>query len=204
MKLALFGGTFDPPHAGHLAAARWVRDHVGLDRVELVPALMPPHKPGRPLSSPFHRYAMCVLATMGEPRLGASFRELARGGTSFAIDTLREARLEHPASRIFFVLGTDQFAEIASWRDPRAIVEEFELIVVGRPGTDFEGAVRALPEYVGRALGEGRISPQIMEPVDLSSTGIRERIFAGEPIAGLVSPRVQQYIEMYGLYRPGG
>ena len=204
MKLGLLGGTFDPPHAGHLAAARWARDKVGLDEVHLMPACQPPHKPGRPLSSPYHRYAMTVLATKAEAGLRASFVELARGGTSYAIDTLREVRRERPDDRIFFILGTDQFAEIASWREPQSIVDAFELIVVARPGNDFERAVGALPGFVNAALKSGRILEARMDPVDVSSTAIREKARAGRSLEGLVAPEVAQYIETYGLYRPGG
>ncbi len=204
MKLGLLGGTFDPPHAAHLAAARFVLERFALDRVELVPAFVPPHKPDRPLSSPFDRYAMTVLATLGEPGLAASFSDLARGGVSYTIETLREARALRPDARIFFVLGTDQFAELASWREPQAIVREFELIVVGRPGNDFEGLAARGPAYVGESLRAGRIRHAAMEPIDLSSTTIRARARAGEPLTGLVSPRVAQYIESYGLYRSGG
>ena len=204
MKLGILGGTFDPPHLGHVAAARWVRHNCALDRVELTPAFVPPHKPDRPLSSPYHRYTMTVLGTLEEPGVAASFRELARGGVSYAIDTLREIRLDHPDFRIFFILGTDQFAEIGGWREPQAIVSEFELIVVGRPGAEFKDAAGRLPGYVAQAIREGRVMPAPMDPVELSSTAIRSKVRAGEPISGLVSPRVEQYIHTYGLYRPGG
>ena len=204
MKLGLLGGTFDPPHLAHVAAARFVRDRFGLDRVELTPAFVPPHKPDQPRSSPYHRYSMTVLATLGEPRLAASFRDLARGGVSYTIETLRETRGQHPESRVFFILGTDQFAEIASWREPKAIVEEFELIVVGRPGHSFDGPSGRLPDFAASALRAGRIHQATMDPIDLSSTSIRAMVRAGEPVAGLVGPLVDQYIQRYGLYRSGG
>jgi nicotinate-nucleotide adenylyltransferase len=204
LKLGLLGGTFDPPHAGHVAAARWARDRFGLDGVELVPAFLPPHKPERPLSSPFHRHAMTVLATLGEARIRASFQELARGGISYAIETLRETRAALPDARIFFILGTDQFAEIATWREPRAIVEEFDLIVARRPGTSFDETLGTLPGYVTEAVRGGRIQLAAMDPVDLSSTEIRSRVSAGQPISQLVTPSVEDYIHTYGLYRPGG
>lgn len=201
MNLGLFGGTFDPPHRGHLSAAQAVRDRFALDRVDLVPACRPPHKPGRPLSSSYHRFAMTVLAVLGEDRLAASPLELDRGGVSYAIDTLREARRAAPESRIFFVLGTDQFAEIGSWREPGAIVGDFDLIVLERPGTSFEEASRGLPGFVEEAARAGRIHPAAIDPVDVSSTMIRNQVRAGEPIADRVPPRVEQYIHAHGLYR---
>lgn len=201
MKVGLLGGTFDPPHHAHLSAARAVRDLFSLDRVDLVPACRPPHKPGRPLSSPFHRFAMTVLAASGETRISASLLELERGGLSYAIETLREARRAFPESRIFFILGTDQFAEIGSWREPEAIVGEFDLIVVGRPGVSFEEAVRIAPPFVGAASSAGRIHEAALEPIDLSSTSIRTRVRGGMSIAGLVAPPVEEYIHQYGLYR---
>ena len=204
MRLGLFGGTFDPPHAGHLAAARFVRERFHLDRVELVPACLPPHKPARPIPSPFHRYAMTVLATLPETGLGASFRELARGGISYTIETLREAREALPGTEIHFILGTDQLAEMAGWREPEAIAEEFRLIVVIRPGASLESAIAALPRWAGTALREGRLVAGAMEPVDVSSTEIRRRVREGKPISGLVSALVEQYIDRYELYRLGG
>jgi len=204
LKLGLFGGTFDPPHSAHVAAACCVLDRFGLDRVELVPASIPPHKPGRPLSSPFHRYAMTVLATLGRPGLAASHRELGRGGVSYAIETLREVRSDLPDARIFFILGTDQFMDIASWRHPQAIVGEFELIVLARPGWTFGAAWDSQPAFVKAAHDAGRIHRTDLEPIDLSATKIRELVRAGEPITGLVDPDVEHYIDRYGLYRTGG
>lgn len=204
MRIGLFGGTFDPPHAGHLAAVRFVRDRFGLERVVLVPSFQPPHKPGRPLSSPFHRYAMTVLATQPETGLSASHLELARGGTSYTIDTLRQARAASPGASIVFILGTDQFAELAGWREPREIVQEFGLLVVGRPGNGFHAAVAALPGWVAEAVRSGRIEEAAMEPVVLSATEIRARVAAGRSISGLVAETVSQYIERYELYRSGG
>ena len=204
MKLGILGGTFDPPHAAHIAAARFARERFGLDRVDLVPSFIPPHKPGRPLSAPFHRYAMAVLATLPENGLAASFRELVRGGVSYTIETLREAAAAEPGVQVSFILGTDQFAELASWREPRAIVEEFGLIVVGRPGTDYTRAAAGLPGFVTQAIGDGRIREASMEPLALSSTAIRAKASGGEPLRGLVAPEVAQYIERYGLYRSGG
>jgi nicotinate-nucleotide adenylyltransferase len=204
MNIGILGGTFDPPHTGHIAAARCVRDGFALDRVELLPAFQPPHKPGRPLSSPFHRYAMTVLATLEEDRVRASFLELERGGLSFTIDTLRARAAMSESDRIVFVLGTDQFAEMASWREPRPIVEEFGLIVVTRPGNGFSDALGRLPGWASDARASGRIREAVMDPVDVSSTTIRERIAGGLGISGLVAPAVSQYIERYGLYRSGG
>ena len=204
MNIGILGGTFDPPHAGHLAAARCARDGFALDQVELLPAFQPPHKPGRPLSSPFHRYTMTVLATLPEDRVCASFLELARGGLSYTIDTLRARAARAGADRIVFVLGTDQFAEMASWREPRPIVEEFGLIVVTRPGSGFADALGRLPAWAADARAAGRIREAVMDPVDVSSTTIRERIAGGLGTSGLVAPAVSQYIERYGLYRSGG
>jgi nicotinate-nucleotide adenylyltransferase len=147
---------------------------------------------------------MTALTCLGEAGLRASFKELARGGVSYTIDTLREVRSESPDARIFFVLGTDQLAEIATWREPQAIVEEFELIVVRRPGTDFESTAASLPAYASAALRQGRILYAAMDPLDLSSSQIRSRVRAGKPVSNLVTPQVERYIQQYGLYSPGG
>jgi nicotinate-nucleotide adenylyltransferase len=144
---------------------------------------------------------MTVLAAEQETGIAASPLELTRGGVSYAIDTLREARRANPESRIFFVLGTDQFAEIGSWREPGAIVGDFDLIVVERPGTSFKDAGHGLPDFVDRAVKSGRIHHAPIPPLDVSSTLIRERVRTGRPIAGLVSPSVDRYIRTHGLYR---
>ena len=204
MDLGLLGGSFDPPHNAHIAIARFVIERFALDRVELVPAFRPPHKQSRPLSSPYHRYAMTALAALDEPGLAASDRELVRGGISYAIDTLREIRAARPESRIFFVLGSDQFAEVPTWREPDAIVREFELIVVRRSGSNLGESIGQAPFCVREARDAGRIRDGAMEPIDLSSTAIRARVRAGQPIEDLVNPRVAQYIDRYELYRSGG
>lgn len=203
-RIGLLGGSFDPPHAGHLAAARFVRERFELERIDLVPSLVPPHKPGQPLSHPFHRYAMTVLATLQEEAARASFLELERGGVSYTIDTLLDVRASSPGADVVFVLGTDQFAEMAGWREPRRIVEEFGLVVVDRPGNGFEEALGRLPDFVAAAASRGRVLRAEMEPVELSSTRIRRRVSLGESISGLVTPAVAQYIDRYGLYRSGG
>ena len=147
---------------------------------------------------------MTVLATLEETSFATSFLELLRGGVSYTIDTLREAATAEPGSRILFILGTDQFAELASWREPQAIVEEFGLIVVRRPGTDFRAAADRMPGFVGEAIAKGRVVEAPMEPFPLSATEIRAKVSRSESIEGLVAPHVAQYIQQYGLYRPGG
>lgn len=203
MKIGLLGGSFDPPHVAHIAAARYALETFGLDRVELVPALLPPHKLDRTLTPPCRRYAMTVLATFGELGLFASDRDLVRGGVSYAIATLREARAEWPEARIFFILGSDQYREIPGWREPQAIVSEFELIVIGRPRNGSEDRLPPMPDWALQAHQEGRIHEGAMEPIDLSATAIREKRAAGESIEGLVSPAVAEYIDRYELYLPG-
>src|ERR1051326_5660378 len=168
MNIALFGGTFDPIHRGHLAIARAARERFDLGVVYFVPADVPPHKQKTPVSSFEHRYAMVALATAGEKAFVASlleappryqnvlpFRdeadlrerhESARIGPSYSIDTVRRLKATLPKSaRLFFLIGIDAFLEIAPWREPEALLREVEFIVASRPGFSLADVAKALP-----------------------------------------------------------
>ena len=123
-RVGLLGGTFDPVHQGHMAAAEAARRALSLDRVLFVPSHQPPHRPAEPRASAFHRFAMVSLAVASRDEFAASDRELRRPGPSFTADTLRELHASGTDPRqIFFIIGTDAFAEIASWRDYPALLE---------------------------------------------------------------------------------
>lgn len=188
MRLGVLGGTFDPVHLGHLRAAEAAREALGLDRVLLVPAGAPPHKPS-PRASRLDRYAMVALAAAGYPGFVPSSLELEREGPSYTVDTVRALR--GPETRCFLIVGSDTWPEMASWREAKALLEEVGLAVVGRPGE---------PTAAGPACGLGvRV---VDEPgLPISASDLRGRAAQGRSLWGLVPDAVADYIQKRGLYR---
>jgi nicotinate-nucleotide adenylyltransferase len=214
-RLGLFGGTFDPVHAGHLAAAEAVREALALDEVWLLTSHVPPHRP-QPAASVHHRFAMVALAVQDRPALRASDFELLAPGPSYTSRTL--ARLHEAGfapSQLFFILGADAFAEIASWRDYPRFLEAAHFAVVNRGGRA-AGEADVVRAHGGRPVvpaaqagperGAGPV-PSIFlvdHPTpDVSSTAVRERCARGLPIHGLVPAAVEQHIQRHHLYVPG-
>lgn len=187
MRLAIFGGTFDPIHNAHLGLARAALSHFRLDRVLFVPAAHPPHK-GGVTEAPFDdRVRMAELAVADEPRFAVSrLEEGAR--RSYSIDTIEKVRASlAPADELFFLIGADAFAEIQTWHRWQDVARQVVFLVVGRPGYSF-----AIPENV---RAEQLDSPQL----DVSSSATRQLLQRGEPAE--VPPRVLDYIAQHGLYR---
>jgi nicotinate-nucleotide adenylyltransferase len=161
MNIGLFGGTFDPIHHGHLALARAAKERYQLGRICFVPANIPPHKK-QPLAPFFHRYAMVVLATMGEKAFVPSLLEAPGAGAAsgaagksksaeppanYSIDTVRRLKQSlKKIDKLFFLIGIDAFADIAKWREPEALLRECEFIVASRPGYSLADVANALPE----------------------------------------------------------
>lgn len=217
MNLALFGGTFDPIHVGHLRAARAALRHFGLDRVLFIPSGNPPHKRRDGLTDFAHRYAMVSLACAGEPRFVPSLLEAPRadGRPHYSISTVRRAkRLFGPKARLFFLIGADAFLDLPHWKEFRALLDSLDFIVVSRPG--FSGAEmrRALPANLLGPARRGSGGPDsirlrrktlhVLKGVDapVASSEIREALRRGRPITGLVPPLVEQYLRKEELYRP--
>lgn len=188
MRLAIFGGTFDPIHNAHLVVAREAAARFQLDRVWLVPAERPPHKRLATHAPYEDRFRMVELACAGEPKLEASRLEQGTA-SSYSIDTIEKVRARlAPGDPLFFVIGADAFAEIESWRRWQDVVRAVEFIVVSRPGHRY-----AVP--AGAAVHR-------LETVDLpvSSSGIRCRLAAGDESVE-VPAAVLEYIRARGLYR---
>ena len=191
--LGLFGGTFDPPHVGHLALAEWAREQLRLDRVLFIPAGRPPHKRRRPISSPAARLAMIRLATRGHPGFGVSTLELEADGPSFTVDTLRAIGARHPRARLFLLVGADSLDEFRTWRSPEEILALATLAVAARPGSG-RAATRAWARRRGVVwLGNPGL--------EVSSSLVRERARAGRSLRYLVPDAVARYITRHRLYR---
>ena len=221
-SLALFGGTFDPVHVGHLAAARAARDRFRLDAVHFVVASSPPHKTSSPLSPYPHRCSMVALACAGQPRLLPSFAEAgldsSRGTISYSVDLVRAYRKRLPRSaHLYFLIGADAFLQIGTWREAETLLDSCDFVVASRPGFDLEKLRAALPagmlaarpirktgdHAASSALRLRRSTVHLMTSihVDVSSTGIRRRAARGLSIHGLVPAAVEDYICKQALYR---
>jgi nicotinate-nucleotide adenylyltransferase len=188
---ALFGGTFDPIHVGHLILAELVGEAEELAEVLFVPAGRPPHKAGLASASAEDRLRMVELAVAGNPRFAVSTIELTTPGPSFTIDTVR--RLKAAGSeRLALILGSDSLVELGTWREPEALVRECELLVVARPGADLENAPA---EFRARA----RVIPA--PQIDIASRTIRARVARGQSIRYWVPDLVREYIVRRALYR---
>jgi nicotinate-nucleotide adenylyltransferase len=191
-RVGLFGGTFDPPHAGHLALAECARDRLRLDEVRFVPVGEPPHKQRRDLSPAANRLAMTRLAVRGVPRFEVSTIETRRRGPSFTVDTLRRLAAERPRAQLFLLIGADSLDDLARWRDPEEIRRLATLVVARRPGATSRP-------------GRGRKVTWLDCPeFDVSSSEIRRRVRTRRSIRFLVPEPVRAYIERHGLYRATG
>lgn len=208
--LGILGGTLDPIHCGHLAAATAARDAFDLPRVLVMPSRVPPHRSVQPAASPFHRFAMASLAVSGLPRIEASDDELAAEGTSYTADTLErvQQRGRRP-SQIFFITGADAFADIATWKRYPEVLDLAHFVVVSRPGHDLESLAARLPDLRSRmrpahapARTDGNTLIFLLQAPtpDVSSTIVRERLTRGESIGGLVPPLVETHIHQHHLY----
>ncbi|MGE0445824.1 MAG: nicotinate-nucleotide adenylyltransferase [Vicinamibacterales bacterium] len=196
-SLGVLGGTFDPIHYGHLDAAGAACAALALDEVLFIPSHDPPHRPVDPLATPFHRFAMAALAVSGCDRYRVSDMELLRDGASYTVDTLRALHEQGwAASQLFFILGADAFAEVATWRDYPRVLDGANFVVVARRGTTPEEAVARNPELSARTS----IILLNADTRDVSSTLIRQRLRAGQPIDDLVPAAVARHILAHHLY----
>jgi len=201
-RLGIFGGSFDPVHAGHLHAARAAQRAFRLDRVVFVPARNPPHKPGRGLAPGDDRLAMLRLAIGGAPNFEVHAIELERPGPSFTIDTVRALPklLGEDGAELFLVLGSDNLEGLPSWREARELLERVQPIVVHREGDPepaFLEIERALGADAARKVRAGHLA---LPPVEVSSTDLRAKLPALGSRTLALAPDVLAYIRERGLY----
>jgi len=208
-RTALFGGSFNPIHYGHLLLADEVRERLGLDRVVFMPAGVPPHKPATGLTPAADRHAMVRLAIADNPAFEVSDLELRRAGPSYTVDTLEALRV--PPAELFLLIGSETFLDLLSWREPRRIATLCRLVVVPRAGSSFDpesAAARKVVREIG-AGGFARAEDGVpargvivvhATSLPLSASEIRVRAAAGRSLAYRVPPAVADYIRHRHLY----
>jgi nicotinate-nucleotide adenylyltransferase len=212
-RTAVFGGSFNPIHYGHLLLADDLLEILHLDRVLFVPAKHPPHKDPSRLAPPAERLAMVRLATMGHRGFEVSDVELTRPGPSYTVDTL--AALARPGERLFLIVGSETFLDLLSWRDPRRVAQLARLVIVPRVGSPFdadsEAAQKVLRE-IGVEGGFTHVGPDGTVPergvivsraasMPISASELRRRVREGRSLAFRLPPSVADYIATRGLYR---
>jgi len=214
-RVGILGGTFNPPHVGHLALARHARAELDLERVLLMPASVAPNKPiAHEDPGAEHRLQMCCLAVAHEPGVEASALEIERGGVSYTVDTLQAIHDEQPDAELTLIVGADTARTLPGWREPARLLQLAGLAVAERdePGCEdvqealLSVALPAVPGAPDPAPGVGpqpRITLLKMDRVAVSSSFVREQIAAGEPVGELVGEAVAGYIAEHGLYRSG-
>ena len=209
-RVGILGGTFDPIHCGHLDLGAAVQHVLQLTALLVIPANIPPHRP-RPSATPFHRFAMTAIGVSGRTGWRASDLELSQPSASYTAATLNRLHQDgYSASELFFVIGADAFAEIASWKDYPRFLDGAHFAVVSRPGSPVQTLPQRLPELAVRmrtpsgAMNAPEVSIILIEAAtaDVSSTAIRQRRQRGQSISGLVPQGVEQHIEQHGLYLP--
>jgi nicotinate-nucleotide adenylyltransferase len=197
VRVGILGGTFNPPHLGHLVCAQEAYRQLDLDQVLFIPARIPPHKPVTDEPGVEHRLEMCRLAVRGDERFTVSELEVDRDGPSYTVDTLMELKTSAPSNELVLILGGDIAAGLPQWHRPEQVLELCTPAITLRPGTSREQVDDALRELGGGERAEFFEMPKI----GVSSTMVRDRVRSGEPIRYLVPDAVAQHIERAGLYR---
>jgi nicotinate-nucleotide adenylyltransferase len=213
-RVAIYGGTFDPVHNGHLEVARRVQKLFELDEVIFVPACVPPHKRNANITSAFHRFAMLALATEEDRQLRVSTVELEAPDLPYAVETV--GRMKDVSARTFFLIGADSWSEISSWHEWQKLLTMCDLIVVTRPGYEINSIATPSSELVDlrnveanqivevvKGDGQPRVFITNVAMIDVSATQIRAAAQTndGTGLQTMVPPAVARYIDKYSLYR---
>jgi nicotinate-nucleotide adenylyltransferase len=201
LRVGILGGTFNPPHVGHLVCAQEAYAGLGLDRVLFAPVREPPHKAIEADPGCAHRVRLCELAVAGDERFGVSRVDADRPGPSWTVDTLRRLHAEAPEHDLTFIVGGDMAYSLPTWREPEAVLELAELGVAEREGVGRADIAEALSALPG-ALDRVRFFE--MPRIDVSSSYIRRQISAGRPVRYLVPDAVADYVRSHDLYGRAG
>jgi nicotinate-nucleotide adenylyltransferase len=203
MRVAILGGTFNPPHLAHLLCASEAADQLGLDRVILMPVFAPPHKEAPEDPGPEVRLELCELAAAADERLEVSRLEIDRGGASYTVDTLHELHARHPEHELTFIVGGDMAVSLPTWKEPRTVLELATLAIAERSGALRRDVTERLTAEYGDDVSE-RLTFFDMPRMDISSSEVRRRVAAGRTIRYLVPRLVAHHIAERGLYARAG
>lgn len=213
MHIAIIGGTFNPIHYGHLRIAEEVREALSLDKVLFIPTSQPPHKDDGSLIPPEHRLEMVRLSTSDNPFFEVSNIEIKRGGRSYSVETLRALRKENPGFEWSFIVGTDSFNDITTWREYEELFRLTNFVVVSRPGHPIKKIGEVLPIELARGFWYDESKGVYLNPagrfvaylettcLDISASAIRRMVKEGSSIRYLLPPGVEEYIQRERLYR---
>jgi nicotinate-nucleotide adenylyltransferase len=200
MRVGICGGTFDPFHRGHLDPVLAVRGSLGWDRIVYIPAYLQPFKSEGNAVSSYHRFAMTVLATEDREGIFVSAVELERGAISYTVDTLEALRARHPDDTLDWIVGDDNLAALEAWRNLPRIFELANFVVLTRGNEALPAELRPRVAEPRSRAAHGNIVFAHNATVPISSTEIRNRLRAGQPIDAFVDPRVSRYIHHNRLY----
>jgi nicotinate-nucleotide adenylyltransferase len=220
-RIAIFGGTFDPIHIGHLAVARAAERRFHLDEIHFIPTGHPPHKPLRGMASYADRYAMASIACADHPKFVPSLAESGAGHSGrevfYSVDTVKHFKQKHhgPGTHLYFLLGADSFLHIPTWKDYETLLGLCDFIVASRPGFDVAALRLVIPPelFARRGAAHAPLDPRaialrrtvvyVLDTVSshVSATEVRHRLDRNDSIHGLVPPRVEEYINKKALYR---
>lgn len=199
MRIGIFGGTFDPPHAGHKKYADEVRNKLSLDNLIVIPTAAPPHKQKKTSTTAEDRLNMLGLLFEKDSGVLVSDMEIARGGRSYTFETVTLLREQYPDDELIFILGSDMLLSFHTWKNPDVILEKVKICAVTRDGEIDE---KMLGEYAEKHF-PGKKERFIIcdfEPIEISSTEIREKVKNGLSVEGLVDVQVMEYIKEKELY----
>jgi nicotinate-nucleotide adenylyltransferase len=195
MKIGILGGTFDPPHAGHLALAHAALDQLGLDEIIFLPANRNPLKANKAFASGKHRVGMVEALIRQDSRLAVSDMEITRGGTSYSVDTLGELHMVRPAE-YWFLMGADALKGLGDWKNPQRLMRLCRLGVAIRPPMSEGDVIARIPEEY-----KDKVDLIRMSPMDVSSTDLRDRLKRSRSVAPLIPNDVLKYIHTHQLYK---
>jgi nicotinate-nucleotide adenylyltransferase len=214
-RIALFGGTFDPIHVGHLAVARAAERRFHFDQTYFIPVACPPHKPASELLPFAHRFAMVALACAAHPSFVPSLAE-GGPGVSYSVETVPRMRREccRPGDQLYFLMGADSFLDLADWNDYETLLGLCDFVVASRPGFSSDALRQVIPPRLlapvargaspdPRAIALRGTTVYLLDTVAsrVSATGVRRRLDLGQSVRGLVPARVEEYISKQALYR---
>ena len=216
MKIGIFGGSFNPPHMGHLNCLQTVQKRLGLDKVILVPTSQNPLKPQIEGPSAEHRLELTRLAFQSwGPQFEVSDLEIKKSGKSYSVDTLKALRKAHPDDELFFILGADSFSSFSEWKNPAELLKLANWVVTSRPGFDFPDTPEDLPPVIQEEVADfdfnfaelktGRSIQFIrLQDVDISATQLRKWLRVGKNVEKYIPLSVESYIKAHRLYQPLG